>query len=136
VARVLSAACSRKRVTRRNAGESRVFGEAAPPTTIAVTQIREAGRYGTVEFDAANRITAFREKANRSEGWINGGVYLMNRATLSAIDPHRNLSIETDIFPTLAESGSLRAFPSDPPLLDMGTPEGIREMESFLSHRP
>ena len=101
--------------------------------TLAVTRIAEAGRYGTVEFDAAHRITAFREKASRSEGFINGGVYLMDRSLLGAIEAGKNISIETDTFPALAAAGRLQAVEFPQPLLDMGTPEGILAMETFLA---
>lgn len=100
---------------------------------LAVTCVNEAGRYGTVEFDDAGLVTAFREKARRKAGWINGGVYLMRRAILNSIEPGKNLSIETDIFPELALAGLLGVFRAEPPLLDMGTPEGITAMESFLA---
>ena len=66
------------------------------------------GRYGTLEFDAACRITTFREKAGRTEGFINGGVYLMDRGVLAAIEPGENISIETDTFPALAAAGQMR----------------------------
>ncbi len=102
------------------------------PATLAVTQIEEAGRYGTVEFDASGAITTFLEKADRKNGWISGGVYLMSRSVLSNIVPGRNLSIETDIFPALAALHRLRAFPAAPPLYDMGTPEGLKAMEEFV----
>ena len=104
----------------------------AGAATLAVTRIAEAGRYGTVEFDAAHRITAFREKASRSEGCINGGVYLMDRSLLAAIEPGKNVSLESDTFPALAAAGRLQAVEFPQPLLDMGTPEGIRAMEDFL----
>jgi len=100
--------------------------------TLAVTRIAEAGRYGTVEFDGAHRITAFREKASRTEGCINGGVYLMDRSLLAAIEPGKNVSLESDTFPVLAAAGRLQAVEFPQPLLDMGTPEGIRAMEDFL----
>ena len=100
--------------------------------TFAVTRIEESGRYGTVEFDADRRLTAFREKADRDGGWVNGGVYAMNRSVLAAIAPDRNLSLETDIFPALTAAGTLRVHRTEPPLLDMGTPEGIAAMERFL----
>ena len=110
--------------------------KSAGAATLAVTRIAEAGRYGTVEFDAARRITAFREKASRSEGFINGGVYLMDRALLAAIEPGKSISIETDTFPALAAAGRLQAVEFPQPLLDMGTPEGIRAMENFLAAEP
>jgi NDP-sugar pyrophosphorylase family protein len=105
----------------------------AGAATLAVTRIAEAGRYGTVEFDAAQRITAFREKASRTEGFINGGVYLMDRGLLAAIESGKNISIEADTFPALAAAGRLQAAEFPPPLLDMGTPEGIRALEAFLA---
>lgn len=107
--------------------------KAAAAVTFAVTHIEAAGRYGTVEFDDANRLTAFLEKADRTGGWVNGGVYAMNRAMLGGMEPDRNLSLETDVFPALTAAGTLRVFRCDPPLLDMGTAEGIRAMESFLA---
>jgi NDP-sugar pyrophosphorylase family protein len=110
-------------------GQHNRFGGGA---TLAVTRIEESGRYGTVEFDAAARITAFREKASRTEGWVNGGVYLMSRAVMADIQAAKNISIETELFPDLAKRGRLHAFSAPPPLLDMGTPEGIRNMEAYL----
>ena len=101
-------------------------------TTIAVSRIESAGRYGTVEFDAHGTITAFREKAGRDAGWINGGVYLMGRKTLKDIPAGTNISIETGIFPVLVTEGRVAAFRGRPPMLDMGTPDGIRAMEEFL----
>jgi NDP-sugar pyrophosphorylase family protein len=105
------------------------------PATIAVTRIEEAGRYGTVEFDEGGAVTAFLEKADRKGGWINGGVYLMSRSTLSVIVPGRPVSLETDIFPALSAEKRLRVFRADPPLFDMGTPGGLEEMEEFLKKR-
>jgi NDP-sugar pyrophosphorylase family protein len=105
-------------------------------TTIAITQIQEAGRYGAVEFGEDNAVTAFREKATRDAGWINGGVYLMNRQMLETLEAGKNTSMETEVFPALAQRGLLRIFRAPPPLLDMGTPEGIRAMETFLAASP
>ena len=111
----------------------RAHHENKAAVTFAVTRIGQNGRYGTVEFDGSNRLTAFLEKAERTGGWVNGGVYAMNRAVLAGIAPGKNLSLETDVFPALTKAGTLRVFHCDPPLLDMGTPDGIRAMEKFLA---
>jgi NDP-sugar pyrophosphorylase family protein len=103
-----------------------------PPALLAVTRIEESGRYGTVEFDEAGRVTAFREKQKRQGGWVNGGVYLIPRVLLALLDPEQPLSLETDVFPELARQGRLLAVPAPPPLLDMGTPEGLKVMEAFF----
>ena len=100
--------------------------------TIAVTHIEGTGRYGTVEFDSTNCITAFREKTNRTEGWINTGVYVIQKEVLRNIQEGEVLSLETDLFPRFVQESLAGVFPCLPPLLDMGTPEGIIAMEAFL----
>jgi NDP-sugar pyrophosphorylase family protein len=98
-----------------------------------VTPIADPGRYGTVEFDADGVVTAFREKAARTAGFVNAGVYLLPRALIAAIPAGRAVSIETEIFPALAAQRKLGALPAPPPLLDMGTPDGLAAMERFLN---
>jgi D-glycero-alpha-D-manno-heptose 1-phosphate guanylyltransferase len=100
---------------------------------LAVVPIAAAGRFGTVEFDDAGRITAFREKAERAAGWINGGIYAMSRAALAEVPAGRFCSLETDLFPRWVAEQRLLACPADAPLLDMGTPEGLAEMGEWLT---
>lgn len=99
---------------------------------IGVTSVNRTGRYGTVEFDGNNRVAAFLEKQEREQGWINTGVYCMSRKVFDRIQPGRNVSIETVVFPVLAGEGSLYVHPVAPPLLDMGTPDGLQEMTCWL----
>ena len=107
-------------------------GDPAWSVVVAVTRITDAGRYGTVELDAHGRIRAFREKAEQQSGWVNGGVYRMARAVLARIPAGREYSLEQDLFPVLAAAGGIGAVPVAPPLLDMGTPEGLALMERVL----
>ncbi len=99
---------------------------------IFVAPIGDPGRYGTVEFDADGFVTAFREKAERAAGYVNTGIYLLPRGILAAIPPGKAVSLETEIFPALAAQRKLVALPAPPPLLDMGTPDGLAQMEAFL----
>jgi NDP-sugar pyrophosphorylase family protein len=110
--------------------------QADASATIAVTRIEAAGRYGTVEFEEDGRVTAFREKAERSGGWINGGVYLLSRGALAGVEPGVAASMEHEVFPGMAEAETLHAFPVEPPLLDMGTPEGLAAMERWFTKHP
>lgn len=107
--------------------------ESPPPAKIFVAPIEEAGRFGTVEFDADGFVSAFREKADRSAGFVNAGVYLLPRETIAAIPPRKPVSIETEIFPALVAQRRLLAIPAPPPLLDMGTPDGLAAMEAHLA---
>lgn len=96
--------------------------------------VPDATRYGTLEFDSStHRVTAFREKAATASGHVNAGIYLLPRALLETIPDGRPVSIETECLPHWAAAGRLLAHPASPPLLDMGTPDGLAEMERVLT---
>ncbi|HMP89630.1 MAG TPA: sugar phosphate nucleotidyltransferase [Kiritimatiellia bacterium] len=103
---------------------------------LAAVEMTERGQFGTVEIDEQMNVTAFREKAERSGGWVNGGIYLMRREIFSMIPGDRSVSIETEIFPQLAGARRLGALKTQGPLLDMGTPEGLERTENFLAGKP
>ncbi len=103
--------------------------------TIAVTSIENSGRYGAVLFDGKGRISRFEEKKNRGAGWINAGIYLLEPSILAAISPEKDVSLENEVFPALAAEGKLAVFQAAPPLLDMGTPEGLKNMENYLAKK-
>ena len=85
-----------------------------------------------MEFGADGFVTAFREKAERAAGFVNTGVYLLSRALIAAIPAGRAVSIETETFPALVAQRRLVALPAPPPLLDMGTPDGLAALDAFL----
>jgi len=89
--------------------------------TIAVTWIREAGRYGTVERDASEKVTAFREKENRTEGWVNGGVYLLNKQAWNGYNRTATPPLKTISFRD-GPGGCLYASPSSPLFLTWARP--------------
>jgi mannose-1-phosphate guanylyltransferase len=106
--------------------------ESDASVTIAVTRMEQRGEYGTVVFDENGRLTAFREKRESTAGWVNGGVYIVDASVVEAIQPAVETSLETQVFPKLAREGVMYAFPTEPPLLDMGTPRGLKETESYM----
>ncbi len=87
---------------------------------------------GHVAFNASGQVTLFNEKSGQTTGWMNGGVYIMKRSLLERIPAHTDCSLERDLFPALVTERSLLAHVSEPPLLDMGTPEGLRTMTDYL----
>jgi D-glycero-alpha-D-manno-heptose 1-phosphate guanylyltransferase len=104
--------------------------------TLAVRQVPEGSRYGRIVFDGAHRILNFVEKEKSGAGYINGGVYYMNRRrmekTVKGLNPP--FSIEKDIFP---KQKDLFAFPTDAFFIDIGTPESWQEAQTALpAHFP
>ena len=102
---------------------------------IAAVEMRERGEYGTVELGDHDSITAFREKADRDGGWVNGGIYLMRPEIMAMIPDHMPYSMEKNVFPTLSAEGKLGAVRVPGPLLDMGTPAGLTRTTSFIENR-
>jgi D-glycero-alpha-D-manno-heptose 1-phosphate guanylyltransferase len=90
--------------------------------TIAVVEVGDAGRYGTVRIGLDGKVNAFLEKTGENvPGLINSGVYVFNRAILEHI-PDGPASLERDVFPKLIDQ-KVYALPQEGLFIDIGTPE-------------
>ena len=101
------------------------------PNTIVVREIPDTSASGRVEFDTHHVITRFAEKGQGGPGWINAGIYLLNREFLDYIPTGRAVSIEREVFPAWVGRG-LRAFPTHGRFLDIGTPESYAAAQRFF----
>jgi D-glycero-alpha-D-manno-heptose 1-phosphate guanylyltransferase len=90
--------------------------------TMAVTRLRNQGRYGTVETLDNGLVSAFLEKTSNQEiGLVNTGIYVFDRKLLSLI-PDGPCSLEKDVFPVLLPRG-VRAVEQSGIFIDIGIPE-------------
>jgi D-glycero-alpha-D-manno-heptose 1-phosphate guanylyltransferase len=90
--------------------------------SMAVVEVKDARRYGTVQVDAGNRAIGFVEKTGSDRpGIINAGVYVFDRAIFEHI-PEAPASLEKDIFPRLLSQG-VYALEQHGLFIDIGTPE-------------
>ncbi len=90
--------------------------------SMAVTRVQNAHRYGTVQVDAASRVTGFAEKTgSHAPGQVNAGVYVFSRAVLDLI-PEGAASLERDVFPRVLDLG-IYAAEQQGMFIDIGTPE-------------
>ena len=91
--------------------------------TIALRQVADASRYGSVITDGRSRIRIFREKEGKEEpGLVNGGVYIMRRSLLSELDLPEKFSLEDDLFRPATQMLELYGFESQGYFIDIGTP--------------
>jgi NDP-sugar pyrophosphorylase family protein len=91
--------------------------------TIAVTRLDDARDYGTIEIDARQQITAFKEKQPILQAaFINTGTYCLDRQAFSLVTTPEKFSIEYDFFPHLVDQGFC-AFEVENKFIDIGTPE-------------
>ena len=114
--------------------------------TIALTEVDDPSRYGVVTVApddgsvelgdmTQGRVSGFVEKPPRGEApsnWINAGTYVLEPAVLDRIEAGRRVSIEREVFPSLAAEGSLRAVCSEAYWLDTGTPEAYLQAQTDL----
>ena len=98
--------------------------------TIAVREMWDFSRYGKVEVNENKEVTAFFEKQFCEHGYINGGIYDLQRISLN--DCPLKFSMEDELFPSLLQSGQIGAFASDGLFIDIGIPEDYwRAQELF-----
>lgn len=86
-------------------------------------KVADAAPYGTLEFDAMYRLTAFKEKVGAHQpGYINGGVYIFNPVVRQYFLEQKNFSIEYDVFSKMKD---LYVYTSDKPWIDIGVPKRL-----------
>ncbi len=73
-----------------------------------VTTVRSPARFGRLAFEG-DRVTEFYEKPEASEGWINGGYFVLNRKVLDYIDGDASLWERTPV-ERLAQDGQLMGY--------------------------
>jgi D-glycero-alpha-D-manno-heptose 1-phosphate guanylyltransferase len=90
--------------------------------SMAVKYMDDASRYGTVEYDESHRVTAFHEKREGAHGWINGGVYLLNRDHYPARQFPKKYSFEHDFLSAKVQDFRICALEQDAYFIDIGIP--------------
>lgn len=90
--------------------------------SLALKPMKQFERYGTVEKDSENIITAFREKQYCESGNINGGVYCINKNRIEWPN-NEKFSMEKDVFEPSVSKKNMYAFDFGGYFIDIGIPE-------------
>ena len=97
--------------------------------TLALWEVEDPTRFGIVGLDDDRKVTQFKEKPKPEEVFsnlINAGSYILEEEVFD-IMPREKHSLERDVFPVLAEEGSLAGFPFEGYFIDAGTPVSWHE---------
>ena len=106
--------------------------------TILLTRVSDPSRYGLVRTDDRGRVLGFVEKPSPDQidtDLINAGLYVLEPDVLDLIPHGRAVSIEREVFPLLAEQGSLYALSLPGYWLDVGTPASYLQAHLDLLER-
>jgi D-glycero-alpha-D-manno-heptose 1-phosphate guanylyltransferase len=101
--------------------------------TMVVAEDPERGDVGAIRLGTDCRILSFHEKpapGSRVPGHINAGIYLFKRTLLDSWLRKYPLSLEHDVFPQLADDGRCFGFAVTGSVVDIGTPERYRRVQS------
>jgi D-glycero-alpha-D-manno-heptose 1-phosphate guanylyltransferase len=100
--------------------------------TLGLKPMKNVDRYGAVEVNKEDVITAFKEKQFYQNGLINGGVYVLNVAGFLANNFPAKFSFENDFLEKQTEKGTLTGIVQNSYFIDIGIPEDYtRAQEEF-----
>jgi D-glycero-alpha-D-manno-heptose 1-phosphate guanylyltransferase len=100
--------------------------------TIALAQLGERARYGSVEIDKDQHITRFSEKGAFTKGWTNAGIYVLERQLLEEIPFGLPSSLERDCFTRWTERRFFGYPVEDAFFIDIGTVASLSAAQATL----
>ena len=99
--------------------------------SLALKQMCHFDRYGTVEL-FQNRIIHFQEKQPTKQGFINAGVYLINKDMILKYPQNNKFSFEKDILEKYIHQLNLIGFVNDGYFIDIGIPDDFYRAQKEL----
>ena len=101
--------------------------------SIVLREVEDVSRYGSVTISDDNLIALFAEKQVTSgRGYINGGVYLINRKLFEKHPQPRKFSFEKDLMTKFYTQELFYAMPSNGYFIDIGIPEDYARAQKEL----
>lgn len=103
--------------------------------TLALKQLEKIDRYGTIEINLEQRITAFKEKGYAEKALINGGIYCLQKNALDAFPLGHTFSFENDFLSETKADNTLYGIPFDHYFKDIGIPEDYNQFEKDIRNK-
>ncbi|MBN1683683.1 NDP-sugar synthase [Candidatus Bathyarchaeota archaeon] len=106
--------------------------------TLAIIEVPDPGRFGSVERDSESHITRFVEKPEPGKApsnLINAGIYVLEPEVLNYIPNGGKVSIERQVFPILAKEGKLYGYEIHAQWIDVGVSEDYLRANALLLNR-
>ncbi len=91
--------------------------------SVVLREVEDTSRYGSVCIDNKNKITQFVEKNTHSgKGFINGGIYLLEKGLFRNYKPGENFSFEKEFMERNVTKQAFYGQPSNAYFIDIGVP--------------
>lgn len=98
--------------------------------SLAIKYTEDLKRYGCVLVDNG-RVTGFKEKGTYESGFLNGGIYCMNRSLLDGVEDVV-FSFEKDYLENEYSNEIIKPYISDGYFIDIGVPEDYYRAQAEL----
>ena len=100
---------------------------------LALRKVPDVSRYGSVALDGEGKVICFAEKnAVHGEGYINGGVYLLDKKLFDGFQPGERFSFEKEVMEQLYQRYSFYGLPTSAYFIDIGIPEDYARAQAEL----
>jgi D-glycero-alpha-D-manno-heptose 1-phosphate guanylyltransferase len=101
--------------------------------SIVLREVEDVARYGSVVIGGNGLITLFSEKlASIGRGFINGGIYLIDRKLFDKYPQPQKFSFEKDLMTKYYTQEMFYGMPSDGYFIDIGIPEDYARAQREL----
>ena len=98
--------------------------------SLAAVKIKDSSRYGTFEI-LGDEIVSFIEKNKNFDGHINAGMYHLDPIIFQDFRSNEYFSLESDVFPLLAEQRKLKCVKLKTDFIDIGIPDDYQRFCSW-----
>jgi D-glycero-alpha-D-manno-heptose 1-phosphate guanylyltransferase len=99
--------------------------------SVALKKLSNFDRYGSVILNG-KRIVGFEEKKYKSSGYINGGVYILNKNILEQNELPYSFSFEKQILETCTKELYINGYKSNEYFIDIGIPEDYKKAQKEI----
>ncbi|MBO4403472.1 MAG: nucleotidyltransferase family protein [Bacteroidales bacterium] len=102
--------------------------------SVVLRHVPDTDRYGSVETDSTQRIVRFVEKhAGRGAGFINGGIYLLEKSLFNGFRAGDAFSFEKELMEKKYETSLFYGMSASGYFIDIGIPEDyVRAQRELL----
>ncbi|PWH86259.1 HAD-IIIA family hydrolase [Brumimicrobium oceani] len=100
--------------------------------TLALKEMKDFERYGTVKLDENARIIDFIEKQPISAGIINAGLYIFNVKSYRQQNWPQKFSVEKDYFESCVNEQKMLGFMTKAYFLDIGIPSDFEKAQTEI----
>jgi D-glycero-alpha-D-manno-heptose 1-phosphate guanylyltransferase len=100
--------------------------------SLSLAWMDNASRFGRIALGQDDRIAGFEEKSSPpGPGWINAGVYLIERELFELVKPNSRISLERELLPGWISKFDVFGFRGGE-FIDIGVPESYAQAGAFF----